>query len=107
MSLFVKGKSYYFTRVKDIHAEDGTVYITLFARLIVKTAAKTKTTWVEIEEVKWEQATEKLQTMPNSMYTYRVSESIFLELLRISTICHRELYFLTPIYLTKKHVQMI
>ncbi|TWT14595.1 hypothetical protein [Planomicrobium sp. CPCC 101079] len=104
MSLFVKGRSYYFTRVKDTHVEEGTVYITLFARLIVKTAVKTKTTWVEIEEVKWDQASEKLQSMHNSMNTYTVSENIFLELLKISTVCHKELYFLTPIYQTKKRV---
>ncbi|TWT25141.1 hypothetical protein [Planomicrobium sp. CPCC 101110] len=106
MSLFVKGRSYYFTRVKDTYVEEGTVYITLFARLLVKTAAKTKTTWVEIEEVKWEQASGKLQGMHNSMHTYLISENIFLELLRVSAVCHRELYFLTPIYQTKKRVQL-
>lgn len=106
MSLFVKGKSYYFTRVKDTYEEEGTVYITLFARLIIKTAAKTKTTWVEIEEVKWEEASEKLQVMHNAMHTYRISENVFLELLRISTVCYKELYFLTPIYQTKKRVQL-
>ena len=100
----LKEESYFFTRVKDTYEEDNELYITLFARLVVKTASKVKTIWVEIEEVKWEQASKKLQTMNNRMYTYLIPKNVFHELLRVSNVCHSELYFLTPIYNTKKYV---
>ncbi|MDN7242677.1 hypothetical protein QWY14_12760 [Planococcus sp. N028] len=106
MSFPLKEEVYYFTRVKDTHEQNSELYITLFARLMVKTAVKVKTIWVEIEEVKWEQASTKLQAMTNRMYTYSIPENVFHELLRVSEVCHKELYYLTPIYKTKKQVAL-
>lgn len=97
-----KKEIFQFTRVKDTYEENGQKFITLFGRLSSKNAAVMKSEWVEIEEVKWEQASYKLKCMPDAMYSYSVSEAIFRELVRLSRRCERELYYLTPIYKTSE-----
>lgn len=91
-------ENFLFTRVKDTHEENGVKFITLFGRLSRNDCTEVKSEWVEIEEVKWEQASIKLKCMPNAMYSYTISKAIFGELLRLSRKCEKELYYLTPIY---------
>lgn len=93
---------YSFIRVKDTHEENHVKFITLFARLIIKNAYGTKNIWVEIDEVKWEQASEKLKKMPDAMHSYTVNEPVFKELLRLSNSCYKELYSLTPYHKTSE-----
>lgn len=87
---------YSFIRVKDTHIEGNVKYITLFARLTMKNAYEAKSVWVEIDEIKWDQAPEKLKEMPNAMHSYTVDERVFKELVRLSRTCYKELYSLTP-----------
>lgn len=89
---------YSFIRVKDTHVEEDVKYITLFARLTMRNAYKAKSVWVEIDEIKWNQAPEKLKQMPDAMHSYTVDEHVFRELVRLSRICYKELYSLTPYY---------
>ncbi|CEG23649.1 hypothetical protein BN1080_02653 [Planococcus massiliensis] len=87
-----------FMRVKDTHVEDNIKYITLFARLTLRNAYRAKSVWVEIDEVKWDQAPRKLKEMPDAMHFYTIDESIFKELYQISKDRYEELYFVTPFY---------
>lgn len=89
---------YYFTRVKDTHEENGQIFITLFARLKKTNSRNTKSLWVEIDEVRWGQASDKLKMMPNGESIYLISEEVFHELKRLTENCYEELYTLTPIY---------
>ncbi|MGK7379356.1 hypothetical protein ACSFXN_16105 [Planococcus sp. 1R117A] len=100
--LSAENVKYTFTRVKDTHEENGQKFITLFGRLTVQSSVESKSAWVEIEEVKWDQAPPKLKSMPDAMYLYAVSENIFKELMNISGRHHQNLYFLTPIYMSKE-----
>ncbi|MGI2328956.1 hypothetical protein [Planococcus sp. YIM B11945] len=100
--LFFDNASYYFTRIKDTHEEDGQRRITFFGRLTIENDWDSKSIWVEIEQVKWEQATEKMKALPDSVQIYSVSAAVFQELERLSGICHQELYFITPIYKTNR-----
>ena len=92
---------FYFSRSKGSHIEAGEEYITLFARLSVEipkgSASECKTVWVDIEEVKGEQAGPKVKRMPDSIYRYEISEELFWELYKISQRCPEELYYLTPL----------
>lgn len=89
---------FYFSRSKGTHIEAGEKYITLFARLSVERAASEyKTVWVDIEEVKSEQAAPKIKKMPDSIFRYEISEELFWELYKISRRCPEELYCLTPL----------
>ncbi|MDN7227535.1 hypothetical protein QWY22_04730 [Planococcus liqunii] len=94
---------YTFTRVKDTYEENGQKFITLFGRLTVQNDGQSKSAWVEIEEVKWEQATEKLKNMPDAMYMFNVSKQIFKDLLQIASSHHQELYCLTPVYVAREY----
>lgn len=97
---------YFFLRSKDVHAENGLIFITLFARLTReftqdiggKKIRKLDPVWVEIEEVKMEHSTEKIRALPKSTFSFNVSEKIFHELLRTALISPRELHYLTPFY---------
>ncbi len=89
---------FYLARVKDTHIENGQTFITLFARLSVKSPQSNKSVWVEIEEVAWNQASRRLQKLPNGAYYYQISEPIFRELERISKDQMETLYYLTPLY---------
>jgi hypothetical protein len=97
---------YTFTRVKDTHEENGQKFITLFGRLTIQNSLESKSAWVEIEEVKWEQATDKLKDMPDAMYMYYISENIFKKLTEISEVRHEDLYFLTPVYMAREFKQL-
>lgn len=98
---------YYFTRVKDTHEEEGRKFITLFARLSVDCNAETKTAWVELEEVNWSGAPEKMKKMPDAMRRFTVSKPVFEELVLLSKKRHQELYFLTPIYCNREVRRLI
>ena len=89
---------YYLSRVKDTHTENGQTFITLFARLSIKTPQYTKSIWVDIEEVVWDQASRRLQKLPNGAYNYQLSEPVFRELERVSRDQLEMLYYLTPLY---------
>lgn len=89
---------YRFTRVKDVHTEDGRQFITLFGRLAKEGREGSESVWVELEEVPWASASPKLKSMPNAARIYCITENVFLELQRISARCHEELYFITPIH---------
>lgn len=92
---------YYFSKSKGTHTEAGEKYITLFARLSMEipegSANECKTVWVDIEEVKSEQAAPKIKKMSDSIFRYEISEELFLELYKISQRCSEELYCLTPL----------
>ncbi|WP_156889845.1 hypothetical protein [Planococcus lenghuensis] len=51
---------YYFSHVKDTHAENGQMSITLFARLTIETPERSDCVWVGLEEVVWNQAAREL-----------------------------------------------
>lgn len=89
---------YYLSRIKDTHIEDGNTFITLFARLSIRTTDRNESIWVEIEEVPWDQASQRMQKLPNGAYNYRVSEAVFHELERVSQNQFQTLYYLTPLY---------
>ncbi|QHJ70078.1 hypothetical protein [Planococcus halotolerans] len=93
-----KPTGYYLSRVKDTHTEAGKTYITLFARLSIKTPQHTKSVWVEIEEVAWDQASRHLQKLPNAAYDYQLSEAVFREMERVSKDQLETLYYFTPLY---------
>lgn len=102
--------TYFFTRSKDVHEENGTLFITLFTRLTIecttgsglKSSGKIESVWVNIEEVKVEHATKKMKEIPNCIYRYEVSKDVFLELYRASQVCPKELYYVTPIATVSK-----
>lgn len=94
----LKDSGFYLSRVKDTHIENGQIFITLFARLSVKSPQCNKNVWVEVEEVAWNQASRRLQKLPNGAYCYRMSEPVFRELERISRDQMEILYYLTPLY---------
>ncbi|WP_211656271.1 hypothetical protein [Planococcus alpniumensis] len=91
---------YYFSRVKKTHIENGKAFITFFARLTIKTPRYTEYVWAEIEEIVWNQAGQRLQKVPNGMYTYQIPENVFRELERLSQKQQKSLYSLTPLYQT-------
>ncbi|AQQ54743.1 hypothetical protein [Planococcus lenghuensis] len=89
---------YYFSRVKDVHLENGQAFITLFARLTIETPEESKCVWVDLEEELWDHADRKLQNAPNGIYTYQITEEVFRELERLSGHRRYDLYSLTPLY---------
>ncbi|MBT2570577.1 hypothetical protein [Planococcus sp. ISL-110] len=99
-----KEVNFYFSRSKGTYEEGGESVITLFARLSVEIPAEKsrntkecKTIWVDIEDVKDEQATPKMKRMPDSINRYEISEELFWELYKISRKCPEELYYITPL----------
>lgn len=110
-----KSVSYFFNRSKDISEENESKVITLFARLTKEivfedgcdTYKKAETVWVEIEDVKMEEATEKMKDLPNCMQQYRVTESVFHSLCKLSKSCPKELYYVTPLHRESKRKEFI
>lgn len=104
--------TYFFTRSKDVHEENGTLFVTLFARLtreFTKTdepnaGKKVEFVWVDIEEIRMEHATKKMRALPNCIHRYNISKEVFLGLFKASANCPKELYFVTPL---KKSEKMI
>ncbi|WP_249222410.1 hypothetical protein [Planococcus alpniumensis] len=96
--------TYFFTQSKDIHEENGKLFITLFIRLtreFTQTVGselykKTETVWVNIEELKLEKATKKMRALPNRINVYKTSKEVFLTLYKLAATCPEELYYVTP-----------
>lgn len=104
--------AYYFVRSKDVHEEDGAEYITLFARLAREITlcsngqvyTQRQSIWVDIDEIKYEHATQKMKELPNSIQTFTLQENVFKDLVEASETCPKELYFVTPLHeKTRKH----
>ena len=101
-----KSIAYFFSRSKDVHEEDGVKTITLYARLTREFTykddqnifTKVQTVWVDIEDIKMEEATEKMKELPNAMQEYTLTEEVFRMLYQLSKSCPRELYFVTPLH---------
>lgn len=95
---------YYFLRSKDVHIEDGTAFITLFARLTREVSIRkengeqteVETVWVDIDEMKLEQAPEKAQALPNGLQRYELTPEVFQSLYHVSKYCPNELFYITP-----------
>lgn len=106
----VQPTRYFFTRSKDTHQENDTTFITLFMRLTREYLKfddaikyrEIESVWVDIEEMKQVQAMERIRGLPNGIHTYAISEDVFQELVHLSAICPKELYYVTPIYMVKK-----
>ncbi|WP_088006700.1 hypothetical protein [Indiicoccus explosivorum] len=101
---------YFFTRAKDTREENGKLFITLFGRLTRECVLSephyvkriTETEWTDLEEVAWEQASVKIQQIPNGIRTFQVTEEVFSELLKQSTARPWELYYLSPVCKLRK-----
>src|SRR5690606_21105961 len=84
--------AYFFFKSKDVNVENGLSSITLFARLTCevtciigrKKQAQIETVWVQANDVRMEQATEKVKAAPNCIEKYEVSETIFQHLVQLS-----------------------
>lgn len=93
-----------------MHEENGTLFITLFARLTrefqkndgQKRTKKIESIWFDIEEIKMDHATRKMRDLPNCVYRYKVSKDVFLGLFRAAAICPKELYYVTPFPIFQK-----
>lgn len=100
---------YYFLKSKDINEENNVSSITLFGRLsreitysdAVHTYSKTDTFWVEIDELDYCQAPEKIKNLPNQICRYLISKEVFQELYKISLNSPEELYTITPLFIKK------
>lgn len=95
---------YFFLRSKDVHIEDGTAFITFFARLTREVSfrkeggkqTEVQTVWVDIDEVALDQASEKARALPNCMQRYELTQNIFHSLYQVSESCPNELFYITP-----------
>ncbi|MCJ1910130.1 hypothetical protein [Planococcus ruber] len=100
---------YYFLKSKDFNNEGDSPTITLFCRLsrettytnILHTYSKTDTFWVDIDEVKYDEAPEKVKELPDQISRYVISEAVFKELYKISLSRPKELYYITPYFIQK------
>lgn len=100
---------YYFLKSKDMNTENGSSAITLFGRLSRETTysdplhtySKTDTFWVDIDELEYKDAPEKLKDLPNQISRYLISEKIFTELYKIALSKPKELYTITPYFIRK------
>lgn len=105
-STLQKSVRYFFNRSKDINEENESKVITLFARLTKEivfvdgwdTYKKAETVWVEIEDIKLEEATERMKGLPNCMQQYKITENVFRSLYKLSESCPKELYYVTPFH---------
>ncbi len=101
--------AYYFVRSKSVHEEEGETFVTLFARLCRehtfvsggKKMSERESVWVDIDEVKASHATEKMLKLPNRIQNFVVPENVFLELVNTAKTCPKELYFVSPIHISK------
>lgn len=114
-SALQKSVRYFFSRSKGISEENDAKVITLFARLTKEvifvdgwnTYKKAETVWVEIEDIKLEEATEKMKELPNCTQQYKVTENVFRSLYKLSKSCPKELYFVTPYHRESKREKFI
>ncbi|MGK7377430.1 hypothetical protein ACSFXN_06275 [Planococcus sp. 1R117A] len=101
-----KSVGYYFLKSKDVHIENGSSFITFFARLTREILhekegekqTEVQTVWVKIDEVQLEQASEKVKAMPNCMQRYELTQNVFYNLYQLSKHCPKELFFVTPFH---------
>ena len=106
---------YFFLRSKDVHEENKREAITLFTRLtretIFYTAGKwqkrVETFWVQINDLAWEQASEKVKNMPNCIQKYEVTEKVFQHLLQLCKTCPEGLFGITPYYIKVERVAFL
>ncbi|MGH2317828.1 hypothetical protein ACRC6Q_08660 [Planococcus sp. SE5232] len=95
---------YFFLRSKDVHIEEETAFITLFARLTKEVSVKKEngeqteieTVWVDIDEMKLEQAPDKAQALPNGLQRYEITPEVFQNLYHISKWSPKDLFYITP-----------
>lgn len=100
---------YYFLKSKDVNDENHSLSITLFGRLSRETTysdnaniySKTDTFWVDIDEMNYMEAPEKLKDLPNQIARYMISEDVFRELYKLSLSKPKELYTITPYFIKK------
>lgn len=96
--------NYYFLKSKDVHVEEGNMYITCFARLtrevLIEKDGKEKTRiqtfWVDINEQRFDQATKKVQAMPNCMHRYEIAKEVFYNMYQLSKSCPEEIFQVIP-----------
>ncbi len=96
--------NYFFLRSKDVHFENGCAFITFFARLSREVSFMTdgveetqiQTLWVEIEELRQDQATKKEKRMPNCVWRYELSKDVFDSLNQIANNNPKDMYYVTP-----------
>lgn len=96
--------NYFFLRSKDVHIENGSAFITFFARLTRETSFRkegkkqtdVQTIWVEIDEMILEHTSEKARALPNCMHRYELLPSVFYSLWELSKNCPKELFYVTP-----------
>lgn len=109
-SLSCESVSYFFSRSKDVHKENDSLSITLFGRLSreftytdeINTYKRVESVWVDIEEIKMEQASEKLKSLPNQICRYEITEEVFRDLYNVSRNFPSELYSVTPMHFEKQ-----
>lgn len=95
---------YFFLRSKDVYHENGSSYITFFARLAREISyenegrkqKEVQTAWVDIDEMMLEQASPKAKALPNGMQRYELSQNVFHSLYQVSRNCPNELFYITP-----------
>lgn len=110
-----KSVQYFFRRSKDVNEENNSTVITLFARLSreivfddgLKTCKKAQTFWVDIEDIKMEEATEKIKELPNGMQQYKITEKVFRSLYQLSQNQPTELFYVTPFHQESKREKFI
>ncbi|MGB6408712.1 MAG: hypothetical protein WBF39_14630 [Planococcus donghaensis] len=96
--------NYFFLKSKDVHVEEGNIYITCFARLtrevlIDKDKEEQKriqTFWVDINELRFEQASKKIRDLPNCMQRYEITKEVFYNLYQLSKKCPEEVFQVIP-----------
>ncbi|MBT2583870.1 hypothetical protein [Planococcus sp. ISL-109] len=95
---------YYFFRSKDVHVENGSAFITFFVRLTRETSfrkegkvqTQVQSVWVDIDEVMFGHASEKVRALPDCMQRYELTQSVFYNLYELSNSCPEELFCITP-----------
>lgn len=95
---------YFFLRSKDVHDENGSSFITFFARLAKeisyekegKRQEQVQTVWVDIDEVMLEKASPKAKALPNGMQRYELTPNVFHSLYQVAQKCPEELFYITP-----------
>ncbi|ALS78643.1 hypothetical protein ACQKDD_12320 [Planococcus kocurii] len=101
-----KSVDYYFLRSKDVHIENGTAFITFFARLTREVSfqrngeqqTRVQTIWVDINEVKLKHAPIKARALPNCMQRYELSQNVFYNLYQVAKKSPKYLFYVIPFH---------
>ncbi|ANU10911.1 hypothetical protein A1A1_17590 [Planococcus antarcticus DSM 14505] len=99
-----KSVDYFFLRSKDVHIENGSAFITFFARLTREVSfrkdgekqTRVQTVWVDVDEVKLEHASKKARGLPNCMQRYELSQNVFYNLYQLAKKSPKDLFHITP-----------